>query len=432
MKNKNFIIYFIVTLVFIFTIIIVNYIYQTKLNYIKVSQKILFQEASSLFNNVVTTRLWASKHGGIYVKAHEGIKPNPYLEDNHTYTKNNELLIKVNPAWMTRQLSELSNEVNKNYYFKITSLNPKNPNNKADLFEKKALEFLDKNRNEDFYTKLNDKAYDLLGVLRVDESCLSCHKTQNYKVGDTMGGLRVSIPTNVYSQNVELITSKTNILYVITFFTSIVFIFIISYTINSIYTRERNILRLNKTLERKVKNRTKELVEANKKLLKISTSDFLTNIPNRRYFFDMGSKSFNLAKRENQKLCVVCIDIDFFKKVNDTYGHQIGDEVLKYVSGSLENSIRKSDILARTGGEEFMIILNSTDSQGALNLSEKIREFFNKNNFITENLNIPVTISIGISQIKSNDESLDTIIARADKALYASKENGRNQVSVNL
>ena len=112
------------------------------------------------------------------------------------------------------------------------------------------------------------------------------------------------------------------------------------------------------------------------------------------------------------------------------YSHS--DEVLKYVSSSLENSIRKSDILARTGGEEFMIILNSTDSQGALNLSEKIREFFNKNNFISENLNIPVTISIGISQIKSNDESLDTIIARADKALYASKENGRNQVSVNL
>lgn len=432
MKNKNFIIYFIVTLIFIFTIIIVNYINQTKVSYIKVSQKILFQEASSLFNNIVNTRLWASKHGGVYVKAHEGIEPNPYLKDNHTYTKDNELLIKINPAWMTRQLSELSNEVNKNYYFKITSLNPKNPNNKADLFERKALEFLDKNRNEDFYTRLNHKSYDLLGVLRVDESCLNCHKTQDYKVGDTMGGLRVSIPTNVYSQNVELITSKTNILYVITFFTSIVFIFIISYTINSIYTRERNILRLNKTLERKVEKRTKELVEANEKLLKISTSDFLTNIPNRRYFFDMGSKAFNLAKREEQKLCVVCIDIDFFKKVNDTFGHQIGDEVLKYVSSSLKSRIRKSDILARTGGEEFMIILNNTDIQGASNLSEKIRNFFSENNFKNKKLDIPVTISIGISQIKDIDENLDTIIARADKALYKSKELGRNQVNVNL
>ena len=432
MKNKNFIIYFIVTLIFIFTIIIVNYINQTKVSYIKVSQKILFQEASSLFNNIVNTRLWASKHGGVYVKAHEGIEPNPYLKDNHTYTKDNELLIKINPAWMTRQLSELSNEVNKNYYFKITSLNPKNPNNKADLFERKALEFLDKNRNEDFYTRLNHKSYDLLGVLRVDESCLNCHKTQDYKVGDTMGGLRVSIPTNVYSQNVELITSKTNILYVITFFTSIVFIFIISYTINSIYTRERNILRLNKTLERKVEKRTKELVEANEKLLKISTSDFLTNIPNRRYFFDMGSKAFNLAKREEQKLCVVCIDIDFFKKVNDTFGHQIGDEVLKFVSSSLKSRIRKSDILARTGGEEFMIILNNTDIQGASNLSEKIRNFFSENNFKNKKLDIPVTISIGISQIKDIDENLDTIIARADKALYKSKELGRNQVNVNL
>lgn len=431
MKNKNFIIYFIITLIFLVTIIIVNYIHQTKVSYIQVSQKILFQEASSLFNNIVNTRLWASKHEGIYVKAHDGIEPNPYLEDNHTFTKDGTLLIKINPAWMTRQLSELSNERNKNYYFKITSLNPKNPHNKPDLFEREALTYLDEKKNEEFYTKLNHKSYDLLGGLKVDESCLKCHKNQNYKVGDTMGGLRVSIPTEVYSQNVELITSKTNILFVITFFTSIVFIFIITYTINSIYTRERNILRLNKTLERKVIKRTKELLEANEKLLKISTSDFLTQIPNRRYFFEMGQKVFDLSKREELSICVLCIDIDFFKKVNDTYGHQTGDEVLKYVSTTLKNAIRKSDILARTGGEEFMIIVNNTDENGANNLAEKIRKLLENKVFEYKGLKIAITVSIGISQNIKNDESLDSIIARADKALYKAKENGRNQVQVN-
>lgn len=103
-----------------------------------------------------------------------------------------------------------------------------------------------------------------------------------------------------------------------------------------------------------------------------------------------------------------------------------------YVSSSLKSRIRKSDILARTGGGKFMIILNNTDIQGASNLSENIRNFFSENNFKNKKLDIPVTISIGISQIKNIDENLDTIIARADKALYKSKELGRNQVNVNL
>lgn len=427
MKNRNFIIYFIVTIIFIFTIIIINYINSTKINYIQVSQKILFQEASSLFNNIVNMRLWASQHGGVYVKAHDNIKPNPYLQNNHTFTKDGEMLIKINPAWMTRQLSELSNKRNQDYYFKITSLNPMNPNNKADYFERNALQYLEKNPNEKFYTNLNHKSYDFLGVLKVDKSCLQCHKEQNYKIGDNMGGLRVSIPIETYLQNVEMITSKTDILYVITFFTSIVFIFIIAYTINSIYRRERNILRLNKTLEKKVKHRTKELLEANKKLLEISTIDHLTNIPNRRYFFETGEKLLNLAKRENENLSIICIDIDFFKKVNDTHGHQIGDEVLKHVSNIINQNIRKSDVLARTGGEEFAIILNKTDLKGAYVLSEKIRTALEQSLYKNEKITLQITLSLGISQMKEDDQIVDAILARADSALYKAKELGRNQ-----
>src|SRR5690606_18090461 len=139
---------------------------------------------------------------------------------------------------------------------------------------------------------------------------------------------------------------KTNILYFVTFFTSIVFIVIITFTIHSIYTRELNIMKLNKTLENKVNQRTKELREANKKLLEISTTDYLTNLSNRRYFFEMGNKTFHLGKREKSKFSIICIDIDFFKHINDTYGHNIGDEVLKYIANKMSKSIRKSDIVA--------------------------------------------------------------------------------------
>ena len=429
MKNKNFIIFFIVTVIFVFTLFIVNYITYTKKDYIDISQKMLYQEAISLYNNIVNTRSWASKHNGVYVLAHDDIEPNPYLEENHTYTKDGKLLIKINPAWMTRQLSEISNE-KENYYFKITSLQPINPNNIPDTFEKRALEYLEKNKNQQYYTSIDKDKYNFLGVLKVDNSCLKCHTSQGYKIGDNIGGLRVSVPIETYKENVNMITSKTDLLYMITFFTTIIFICIITFTIHSIYKRERNIMRLNKSLEKKVKQRTKELSLANEQLLKISTIDFLTNIPNRRYFFEAGTKAIHLAVRQKKPMSILCIDIDFFKRVNDTYGHQVGDEILKLVATKMSEQIRKSDILARTGGEEFCIILNNTDKNGAYTLAEKIRKAVEESKYINEHLEIGATISIGVTQLEEDSEDLDSLVAKADEALYIAKKCGRNQTAV--
>lgn len=426
MKNKNFLIYFIVTTIFCFTLFILKYINDTRNDYQVISEKILFQQASTLFNNIITMRKWSSDHGAIYIKAHDGMQPNPYLIDNHTYTKDNELLIKVNPAWMTREISELSNKQQK-YYFKITSLQPINPNNAPDEFEKRALENLKINKDKDFYTSLQNDKYNYMGSLRVEPSCLQCHTTQNYKVGDVIGGLRVSVPIENYLENIEIVDSKTDILYFVTFFTSISFIIIITFTINSIYTRELDILKLNKTLENKVEQRTKELKIANKKLLEISSTDFLTNISNRRHFFETGFKYFHLAKREKTDLSIICIDIDYFKKINDTYGHNVGDEILKLVANKMNVHIRKSDSLARTGGEEFTILLNNTDENNAFILAEKLRLEVEKLSYKDNETEINVTISLGISQIKKDDEELDAIIIRADKALYQAKETNRNK-----
>ena len=429
MKNKNFLIYFTVAVVFCFTLFIIKYINDTRNDYQKISEKILFQQASTLFNNIVTIRKWSSDHGAIYVKAHDGIKPNPYLPDNHTYTKDDELLIKINPAWMTRQISEISNAKEK-YYFKITSLNPINPKNIPDEFEKRALKHLQKNKNDLYYTSLGNEKYDFMGSLKIEPSCLNCHTNQNYVVGDVIGGLRVSIPIDHYKENVEIVDSKMNILYFVTFFTSIVFIVIITFTIHSIYTRELNIMKLNKTLENKVNQRTKELREANKKLLEISTTDYLTNLSNRRYFFEMGNKTFHLAKREKSKFSIICIDIDFFKHINDTYGHNIGDEVLKYIANKMSKSIRKSDIVARTGGEEFTILLNNTDENSAFILAEKLRTSVENSVYKTDDLMIQVTISLGISELRQEDEDLDSIISRADRALYIAKKDNRNRTVI--
>lgn len=425
MKNKNFIIFSIISVVFVFTLFIVNYISSSKTSYIEISKKVLYEKASSLFNNIVNTREWASSHGGVYVKAHDNLKPNPYLSDNYTYTKDNELLIKVNPAWMTRQISELSNKKEK-YFFRITSLQPINPNNIADKFEKRALTFLENNPEQRYYYNIEKDKYHFLGTLLVKDSCLACHQSQGYKTGEIIGGLRVSIPVDTYNENVQLITSKTDLLYLITFFTSIIFISIFAFTVQSIYQREKNILKLNKTLERKVKNRTKELSMANEQLTQISMQDFLTNVPNRRYFFKVGAQSFNVAKRERFNLSLLCIDIDFFKKVNDTHGHQIGDEILKLVSSTMSKQIRKADILARTGGEEFVVLLHNVNANGALIVAEKIRETISKTPYVKRHYNINTTVSIGISELCDKDKDLDDLMAKADEALYISKQEGRN------
>ena len=327
---------------------------------------------------------------------------------------------------MTRQISELSNQREK-FYFKITSLNPINPKNLPDEFEKFALEELKKDKNKEFYTRIQNDKYNLMGSLKVESSCLECHKTQGYKIGDVIGGLRTSVPIDNYLENLEIVESKSNVLYLITIFTSILFILIITFTINSIYERELNILTLNKTLERKVNRRTKELRDANKKLLEISNIDYLTNIPNRRYFFEACSKSFYLAKREEKNLSIICIDIDYFKKINDTYGHNIGDEILKLLANTMAKIVRKSDILARTGGEEFTILLNNMNGRNAFVFAEKLRNNIENLTYTNNDIKIKLTISLGISQMKKDDENLDSIIIRADKALYLAKEENRNK-----
>jgi diguanylate cyclase (GGDEF)-like protein len=186
---------------------------------------------------------------------------------------------------------------------------------------------------------------------------------------------------------------------------------------------------INHSLEEKVEQRTADLKEANNKLQLLSTMDPLTGIANRRHFEQVFSDTWELSKRKQSMISVIMCDIDLFKAVNDTYGHQVGDVVLVSVAQMIEQSLKRmTDIVARYGGEEFIIVMYDTDSDGAVALANTIQNNL-KSNYFKSMQDKPVTLSFGISScIVTKDLNSEDIVKQADIALYKAKENGRNTI----
>jgi diguanylate cyclase len=170
-----------------------------------------------------------------------------------------------------------------------------------------------------------------------------------------------------------------------------------------------------------------QLNEKNEKLQIMATTDMLTKLYNRHMFTELFNKFLSKIKRDKgDSLVLAIIDIDNFKSINDTYGHNIGDEVLVSISNQLSSTLRSSDLCARWGGEEFVILLNNTDIEQGFNTIDKLRELISISNHAIVS---KVTISIGITKILNSDTLKDSV-KRADDALYQSKQKGKNKVTV--
>lgn len=180
-------------------------------------------------------------------------------------------------------------------------------------------------------------------------------------------------------------------------------------------------------LEQQVHDRTIELQEANEQLNQLAYNDSLTKIKNRHSFFEVGNKLFSIAKRDQQCLAILLIDIDFFKKINDQYGHPIGDKVLVNFTQLISEQLRESDLFARIGGEEFAIVMNNGKLEGAKNLAGKLCQLIESSPLLIDDFTISYTISIGLAEIQDMDIGIDDLVKRADEALYQAKNNGRNQ-----
>jgi len=162
---------------------------------------------------------------------------------------------------------------------------------------------------------------------------------------------------------------------------------------------------------------------------KLATIDGLTELYNHRYFQDTLRKQIDIARRYNQAFSLIIIDIDFFKKFNDTYGHQAGDAVLRQVAKILKNNSRATDYVCRYGGEEMTIILPNTSAEDALFNANRICKAVADTPFhLTPVDKVNVTISLGVSTFPDNAQTPQDLIEWADKGLYYAKEHGRNQV----
>lgn len=174
-----------------------------------------------------------------------------------------------------------------------------------------------------------------------------------------------------------------------------------------------------------------ELYLLKEKLQRQAITDALTGLFNRRYFNDQCEREFSRCRRMKHTMSIIIIDIDYFKSINDKFGHPVGDVVLREVSKIYKSCLRKENILCRIGGEEFAILLPDTDREAATVLAERIRQTQERKTITGKwQVAIKPTISLGTSSLLDQDKSFNDLLSRADRALYNAKKQGRNQVCV--
>ena len=362
------------------------------------------------FEEIVITRKWLAQHQGIFVTMKPGDHVNPYLKTipglkTIIHEPGGDSYMLKNPALATREISIIAAREGA-FKFHLTSLKPINPENKPDQFEKNALESFATGEYEKYAFEKGSvgKVFRYMAPLITEEACLRCHAHQGYSVGDIRGGISVTIPAQSMMEKMQankfyLTLSVLGVVVIITLFMYLIARFFI-----------------------------RDLGEAEQKLLNMATTDYLTGLLNRREGFRRIIAEFSRAERAGKPLCAMMLDIDHFKRINDTHGHLTGDFVLKTLAATLKKALRMSDILCRYGGEEFLIVLPETGLEEITLLAERLRQQIEQSVLQTDDhKKLTVTISIGVAGHQPG-ETYEHLIARADQALYQAKESGRNRV----
>lgn len=358
------------------------------------------------FDKDTSFRVWANSHGGVYVPVTEGTKPNPYLNvpDRDIQTKDGKLLTLMNPAYIMRQYYE-SFQKKGSVKGHITSLKPIRPENIPDPWEEMSLKAFEHGEKEAINIQTIDgtEYVRLMKPFIVTKGCLKCHAGQGYSEGDIRGGISTSVPMAPL-RSIE--NDRTAILIKVHIFFWLIVIVGIGIFGKQIIKEE------------------KKRYEAEEAMQHMAFHDTLTGLPNRKLFFDRFTMAMAQADRDKEKVAIAMFDLDKFKNVNDTYGHDVGDLLLKASAECLVDLLRKTDTVARFGGDEFVLILpRLKDVHGASRAADKIIESCQKT-FILNGHSLSVAMSIGISIYPDDGQDADTLVKNADIAMYRAKQAG--------
>jgi len=371
--------------------------------------------ARAYIDKDILYRNWNALHGGVYVATDNSLSSNPFfpssIKEQNLVTPSGKHLTLVNPAYMTRQIYEFALKENK-VSGHITSLKPLRPDNKADVWEESALRDFEHGVQE-VSSVVKEAGADYVRLMRplvTEESCLPCHVHQGYKKGDIRGGISIKLPMTLFEsatrKQAEYIGAGHGIIWVL--------------GLAGLYAGYTGMRRRTDERDRA----EEELNRVNAILVNQATTDSLTGICNRRHFLELLQAEILEAKRYSRPLALIFFDIDHFKHINDTYGHEAGDSVLQKITCNVAKLIRQTDILARFGGEEFVILVHNNDVKTGRELAEKIRAHVEQQDFPPKG---KVTCSFGVAQFYA-DDTAETIIKRSDDAMYAAKQAGRNRV----
>ncbi|MCL2170177.1 MAG: diguanylate cyclase [Defluviitaleaceae bacterium] len=172
----------------------------------------------------------------------------------------------------------------------------------------------------------------------------------------------------------------------------------------------------------------KTLVDMKDHLENLAFTDSLTGLYNRRYFMQAAEEAFDKCENENQSFSIIMMDIDFFKQVNDSYGHVVGDEVLSIFGKRMSGVLSQDTVAARYGGEEFIILLTNMDKESVLNVADRVHKSISSEPFVVNGMSLPITASVGVATKTDEQKNLLSVIDAADMAVYKSKTGGRNLI----
>lgn len=370
------------------------------------------RRAKSLLAVISLMWQWNAANQGVWIEKRPGVFSDYYLPHPDLQTRDGRTLTQRTPVRMLDELALQAQSYNL-FYGRVVSSDPLNPAHYPDLFEANALAAFREGHDDFFGLEEKDGRFFFraLRPLWVEEGCLRCHAQQNFQLGEIRGALSIRFEITDLMENVK---SHKRLLILLSLAAVIALLAVIYFLIARLMRR---------------------INEVQRQLVELATIDDLTKLHNRRYFYYRFGQEMERTKRYQRPISCLILDLDDFKKINDSYGHLVGDQTLREVAAIVRENCRVADLAARYGGEEFIVLLPETDPEGARVIAERLRNLIASHQFQTPTGQaFGITASCGVASLVPAELAAlgnhELLIQAADDALYQAKNQGKNRCIV--